>query len=268
MSVHEAVPRFWRNKTKQIIDNSKKNYYKNMVKDSNDPKTLWKCLHSLNPKVKNTPYELATEDNNTTKSKKCIADTFNNFFTSCAEKLRDQGSYTPVNKADFSNLSKFVKNKLHKHEKFSIPPVNMNELFNELAKLDINKASGMDNIGPKILRLSAPFIASPLTYIFNRMIDTGIYPSLLKNAKVTPVFKDGDKLLATNYRPISVLPTLSKLIEKHVSNKMYKYLSKLKLLHPTQSGFRPQHSCQTALINIIDKWLQEMNDGNLNLAIY
>ncbi|VDH90713.1 Hypothetical predicted protein, partial [Mytilus galloprovincialis] len=99
------------------------------------------------------------------------------------------------------------------------------------------------------------------------MIDTGIYPSLLKNAKVTPVFKDGDKLLATNYRPISVLPTLSKLIEKHVSNKMYKYLSKLKLLHPTQSGFRPQHSCQTALINIIDKWLQEMNDGNLNLAI-
>ncbi|VDI68436.1 Hypothetical predicted protein, partial [Mytilus galloprovincialis] len=48
---------------------------------------------------------------------------------------------------------------------------------------------------------------------------------------------------------------------------MYKYLSKLKLLHPTQSGFRPQHSCQTALINIIDKWLQEMNDGNLNLAI-
>ncbi|CAG2200749.1 unnamed protein product [Mytilus edulis] len=106
--------KFWRNKTKQIVDNSKKNYYKNMVKDSNDPKTLWKCLHSLNPKVKNTPYELATEDNNTTKSKKCIADTFNNFFTSCAEKLREQGSYTPVNKADFSNLSKFVKNKLHK----------------------------------------------------------------------------------------------------------------------------------------------------------
>ncbi|XP_063418925.1 uncharacterized protein LOC134701720 [Mytilus trossulus] len=176
--------KFWRNKTKQIVDNSKKNYYKNMVKDSNDPKTLWKCLHSLNPKVKNTPYELTTEDNNTTKSKKCIADTFNNFFTSCAEKLRGQGSYTPVNKANFSNLSKFVKNKLHKHEKFSIPPVNMNELFNELAKLDINKASGMDNIGPKILRLSAPFIASPLTYIFNRMIDTGIYPSLLKNAKL------------------------------------------------------------------------------------
>ncbi|CAG2241242.1 unnamed protein product [Mytilus edulis] len=241
--------RFWRNKTKQIVDNSKKNYYKNMVKDSNDPKTLWKCLHSLNPKVKNTPYELATEDNNTTKSKKCIADTFNNFFTSCAEKLREQGSYTPVNKADFSNLSKFVKNKLHKHEKFSIPPVNMNELFNELAKLDINKASGMDNIGPKILRLSAPFIASPLTYIFNRMIDTGIYPSLLKNAKVTPVFKDGDKLLATNYRPISVLPTLSKLIERHVSNKMLSInrLTKVLSAFPLPSD-KPNLVCYTKIV--------------------
>ncbi|CAG2252795.1 unnamed protein product [Mytilus edulis] len=228
--------KFWRNKTKQIVDNSKKNYYKNMVKDSNDPKTLWKCLHSLNPKVKNTPYELATEDNNTTKSKKCIADTFNNFFTSCAEKLREQGNYTPVNKADFSNLSKFVKNKLHKHEKFSIPPVNMNELFNELAKLDINKASGMDNIGPKILRLSAPFIASPLTYIFNRMIDTDIYPSLLKNAKVTPGFKDGDKLLPTNYRPISVFPTLSKLIERHVSNKIKS--DKVNILFANNDGIR------------------------------
>ncbi|VDI32064.1 Hypothetical predicted protein [Mytilus galloprovincialis] len=127
-----------------------------MVKDSNDPKTLWKCLHSLNPKVKNTPFELATEDNNTTKSKKCIADTFNNFFTSCAEKLREQGNYTPVNKADFSNLSKFVKNKLHKHENFSIPPVNMNELFNELAKLDINKASGMNEQNVDEIEIPGP----------------------------------------------------------------------------------------------------------------
>jgi hypothetical protein len=64
-----------------------------------------------------------------------------------------------------------------------------------------------------------------------------------------------------------VLPTLTKLIEKHVSKHIYQYLIKFDLLHPTQSGFRPNHSCQTALINIIDKWLQEMINGKINLAV-
>jgi hypothetical protein len=82
-------------------------------------------------------------------------------------------------------------------------------------------------------------------------MDTGIYSKILKNAKVTPVYKSGERFLASNFRPISVLPTLTKLIEKHVSKHIYQYLIKFDLLHPTQSGFRPNHSCQTALINII-----------------
>ena len=85
--------------------------------------------------------------------------------------------------------------------------------------------------------------------------------------KVSPVFKDGDRGLPTNYRPISVLPTISKLIERHVQKHLYAYLSKYKLLHSAQSGFRPGHSCQTALVNIIDRFLEEMNNGNLNIAI-
>ena len=98
-------------------------------------------------------------------------------------------------------------------------------------------------------------------------MDTGIYSKILKNAKVTPVYKSGERFLASNFRPISVLLTLTKLIEKHVSKHIYQYLIKFDLLHPTQSGFRPNHSCQTALINIIDKWLQEMINGKINLAV-
>jgi hypothetical protein len=121
-----------------------------------------------------------------------------------------------------------------------------------------------------ILKVSAPFIVSPLTYIFNRIIDNGIYPNILKNAKVSPIFKSGEKCLPTNYRPISVLPVISKLIEKHISRHtcMYQYLAKYNLLHDAQSGFRSNHSCQTALINIIHKWIEEMNNGNVNVVIY
>jgi hypothetical protein len=108
---------------------------------------------------------------------------------------------------------------------------------------------------------------SPLTYIFNRIIDSGIYPNILKNAKVSPIFKSGEKWLPTNYRPIYVLPVISKVIEKHISRHMYQYLAKYNLLHDAQPGFRSNHSCQTALVNIIDKWIEEMNNGNVNVVI-
>ena len=68
-------------------------------------------------------------------------------------------------------------------------------------------------------------------------------------------------------RPISVLPVISKLIENHISRHMYQYLAKYNLLHDAQSGFRSNHSCQSALINIIDKWIEEMNNGNVNVVI-
>jgi hypothetical protein len=129
----------------------------------------------------------------------------------------------------------------------------MNELLQDLLQSDIDKSTGTDNIGPMILKVSAPFIVSPLTYIFNRIIDSG-------NAKVSPIFKSGEKCLPTNYRPtcISVLPVISKLIEEHISRHMYQYLAKYNLLHDAQSGLRSNHSCQTAFINIIDKWIEEM----------
>ena len=72
--------------------------------------------------------------------------------------------------------------------------MKINELFDGLLKLDGNKSSGTDNIGPKILKLSAPYISTSLTFIFIRIIDTGVYPKLLKNAKVTPVHKSGEKI--------------------------------------------------------------------------
>ncbi|CAG2234399.1 ECM29 [Mytilus edulis] len=167
-------------------------YYNDMIKDSKDSKTLWKCIHSLNPSNPSKPHELITTGDHKTTDHKEIANTFNNYFTSCVEKLRH--SRAPIN-SNFNTLTNYVQMKFLKkrHNKFIIPPVKVSELFAEITKLDVKTSSGSDNIGPKILKLSAPFIASSLTYIFNRMIDTGIYPSVLKNAKVAPIFKSGEK---------------------------------------------------------------------------
>jgi hypothetical protein len=106
---------------------------------------------------------------------------------------------------------------------------------------------------------------STLTNIFNRIIDSGIYPSILKNAKVSPIFNSGEQCIPTNHRSTSVLPVISKVIEKHISR--HQHLVKYNLLHDAQSGFRSNHSCQTALINIIDTWIEERNNGNVNVVI-
>ena len=75
---------------------------------------------------------------------------------------------------NFNKLYNFVNDKLSQNAQFSIPPVKMNEILQDALNLDKNKSTGTDYIGPKILKVSAPFAVSPLTYIFNRILDSGI----------------------------------------------------------------------------------------------
>ena len=107
-----------------------------------------------------------------------------------------------------------------------------------------------------------------MTYIYNLCIDQNIFPTALKEAKVIPIPKGTDTTDPLNFRPISILPILSKPLEKHIQIHLYKHLHKHSLIHPLQSGFRPLHSCQTALINICDTWLTEINSSNIIGSVF
>ena len=91
--------------------------------------------------------------------------------------------------------------------------------------LKANKTTGLDKIPPKILELSASIIAPSLTYIFNRSLKTGIYIDDWKGARVTPIFKSGDRRQCANYRPISILPAVRKVFEREVFRQVYGYLT-------------------------------------------
>ena len=93
-------------------------------------------------------------------------------------------------------------------------------------------------------------------------------PDVLKEARVFPVHKGGPSEEPSNYRPISILPIVSKVIEKPVPKHPFAYLNKYKLLHEAQSGFRKHHSCQTALIKLINNWLSHIDKGNIVGAIF
>ena len=90
----------------------------------------------------------------------------------------------------------------------------------------------------------------------------------MKSAKVTPILKAGNKSDPNNYRPISVLPTLSKIFEKLICFQLKNFIDDHKLLHVEQSGFRKKHSCQNALTKIVDQWLHDMDEGNITGTVF
>ena len=118
-------------------------------------------------------------------------------------------------------------------------------------------------IGPRLLKVCAPYIADEVTFICNHSIINSVIPGKWKEAKVTPLFKNGPHEEVNNYRPISILPVLSKVLEKHVHESLSEFLHTYDLLHKTQSGFRAQHSCETALVNMIDLWMNAIDSGKM-----
>ena len=101
-----------------------------------------------------------------------------------------------------------------------------------------------------------------------KSFETGTFPAQLKQAKVLPIFEGGYRSNPSNYRPISILPTVSKIFEKHINKHLMGFLNKHKLLHESQSSFRHKHSCQTALIKLIDSWLECIDKGDMIGALF
>ena len=116
--------------------------------------------------------------------------------------------------------------------------------------------------------LSLPYNVQHVAYVYNLCINHNPFSSDLKTAKVIPLPKAKDLTDINNYRPISVLSSISKPLEKHVHKHLLKYLDRFNLIHTHQSGFRPQHSCQSALTCLVDRLLSSINDSKLNGVVF
>jgi hypothetical protein len=111
-----------------------------------------------------------------------------------------------------------------------------------------------------ILKVSAPFISSPLTYIVNTSLSSGVYPARLKFAVVKHVFKSGDKCGISNYRPISLLPAFSKVFEKVIYSRLYQHLTPNKILSNDQYGFRTTSATNRASLKLLNEILLALNN--------
>ena len=134
--------------------------------------------------------------------------------------------------------------------------------------IDKKKSSGLDKIPNKLLKIVADVIAPSLTEIFAKSIYTGIFPNEWKEARVSPVHKNGAKHEPSNYRPISVIPTVSKIFEKIVFDQLNKYFNDNNLLTSCQSGFRSLHSTMTALLEATNSWSVNIDNGLVNGVVF
>ena len=143
-----------------------------------------------------------------------------------------------------------------------VHPTNEKEIYEKLHGMKNKKSSGHDGISNEILKCCSPILDTFLVRIFNQCITNCIFPECFKTAKVISLYKKGDKTDPHNYRPISLLSSLSKIFEKILHKRMMKFCQTNKLLNPVQYGFRKKMSCTDAIDAITD-YIRDVIDRKL-----
>ena len=240
----------------RIKRQAKFQYYREyLLQNKNDIKKTWSLLKSLvsNGAVSSTlPSEFVADNLVITHPCK-IANAFNAFFA----KIGNNTSETvPLPQHNFSY---YLNKDTSSPVTFFMEPVLPEDLINVCKSLKPKTSMGHDNISSKILKLSIEHTAVPLAHIFNLSFKSGIVPPNMKLAKVIPIFKSGNRKLFNNYRPISILPAYSKLLEKIVAKRLVQFLESHDILYDNQYGFRKKHSTIHPIMHLL-KHISDAND--------
>ena len=230
-----------------VIRNAKKTYYSNEISNKRgNSKDMWSILKSILP------------SNKTTQSYSISSSDFNKYFTNIGNDLTKEFTNEPFSDTD-----------LYADSIFEFNEINVNFVLHELLHLPLKSSHDILTIDCKLLRLSSPIIAPLLAHIFNLSLAQGILPVDLKTALVTPIFKNkGSKDYPGNFRPISVIPTIAKIMEKAVKIQIVNYFTENNFFCKQQSAYLKFHSTSTALHDLVDNWLSNIENGNINITVY
>ena len=232
-----------------LIYYSKKDYYsKYFNKYSNDIKKIWqgiKGIINIRTKDQGSPNCIEVNKELITDNEQ-ICNEYNNYFSNVADNILKKNK-TPMLKT----FDKYLKNR--NSSSFAFEPCTPNEVFLIIASFNPSKGTGPNGIPTEILKLINFAICSPLSKIINICIRTGVHPEKLKLAHVIPIFKKGSRLLVSNYRPISLLSNINKIIEKLMFKRLYSFLEKNNSIYLKQFGFRRNHSTSHALFSLTEQ---------------
>ena len=232
--------------------NANLNNSKNAWKGNKNLISLKTVLHSstssiyYNNKTVTSPFE--------------IANAFNNYFSNIAVDIKPSIKYSAKEFHEFlPPLS--IKS-------FFLSPTDKNEIISIISALDSQKASGPNSIPTKILTLMKNVISDQLAVLLNLSLTSGSFPTILKTSKVTPIYKKDSKFKSSDYRPISLLSNIDKILERIVFKGLYNFFEDNKLVYNLQFGFQQKHSTTHALIHLTEKIREQLDSGKYGCGIF
>ena len=165
-----------------------------------------------------------------------------------------EAAYPPCISAKFQNCRIIWK------KKFS--PVGEEDILKSLLSLNVSKATGLDGLSARFLKNGANKISSAIAHIINLSLYSGCLPDDMKTARVVPLYEKNSKSEPGNYRPVSILTVMSKILEKTEHKQLENYLRSAKLLYDYQSGFMNSYSTDSCLTQLTDQIRFDMDKGN------
>lgn len=265
---HSAYIRYidYRNTYNTLKRTVRQNYYRDLFdKYKTDIKRTWKLMNSLIGKEndKSTVQNTFKLDNKILNNPKEIADGFCQYFSNVGSKLAaDIGR---PNKTYYDYLH--LKNNINQSSIF-LTPVSPIEVQTIIKSLKSKKSTGRDNLNTLLIKQLGSEISYPLSLIINKSFAEGIFPDLLKIAKVIPIYKSKERDDFTNYRPISLLPAISKILEKSMHKRLIHFLERYDLLYQSQYGFRKEHSTTLAALEMINNAMETLEKGESMIALF
>ena len=247
---------------RNLIRSKKTTFFQNKLRENiGKPKELWKTLKSLGLSKRNTAASICLKKEGTLSfDEKENSEIFKDFFSKLAENLLLKLPEPPKKFGPLETTEYYRKFNLTSNG-FRFSKVSLEIVQDILENIEPSKAAGIDNLNGKFLRDAAKAIALPITQLCNLSIKYSSFPSACKIAKLKPIFKKGSKTDPKNYRPISLLPLISKVIEKVVHDQTKKYLDDHEIIFNYQSGFRENHSTDFVLSFLNDKILKGFDKG-------
>ena len=245
--------------------NAMKLYYHNKCSEyKNNTSKLWHTINEIVGKVndKSCVIDHITVNGVTDYTANGIGKAFGNFFSNVGKHYAEK---IPKSKKHIDDYLAAIR---HNKSSFFLTPTSTTEITKLLEGLPNKRSSGHDNVNNLLLKELVKQISPILEVLFNESLTTGQFPDKMKIADVVPLYKSKEHDIVDNYRPISLLLTISKVLERIVYRRVYKFLNDTGQIYESQYGFREKHSCDHAIAQLIGEIVKNHELKKTTISVF